>query len=75
MAQLIKKPGLPPRHAKFMVLVVQFTVLVQARAMGGLDVLVNSGMFACFYMINLQLQPSHNVAAFIIDILSVFSTS
>lgn len=37
-----------------MVLVVKSDtgVLVQARAMGGLDILVNSGMFARLYMIN-----------------------
>ena len=62
-------------HASFMVLVLKLTVLVQARAMGGLDVLVNSGKFACHYIINLQLQQSHNVAAYNINNMKCSASS
>lgn len=43
--------------------------------MGGLDVLVNSGMYAYHNMIHRHLQPLQNVAASSADVLQVRSTS
>ena len=50
--------------AKFVMLTDTQSALTQARAMGGLDVLVNSGKFIYYFIVNLQLQQCQGVAAF-----------